>query len=183
MVEEIRKKIAPGKITSDQYLDIHKIAHKKGLRSNVTMLFGHIEEPVDIVTHLIKIRQLQDETGGFQTFVPLKFHVENNALGKRKERLKPKDIRRIYAVSRLMLDNIRNIKVLWNYVGLDEAQEILRWGANDIAATSLEEKIIVMAGGIKVQMSNEILEKIISGAARVPKKIHSGYDYCQDDRQ
>lgn len=183
LVEEIRKKIAPGKITSDQYLDIHRIAHKKGLRSNVTMLFGHIEEPVDIVTHLIKIRQLQDETGGFQTFVPLKFHVENNALGKRADRLKPKDIRRVYAVSRLMLDNVRNIKVLWNYVGLDEAQEILRWGANDIAATSLEEKIIVMAGGIKVQMSNEVLENIISSAARIPKKIHSGYDYCQDDRQ
>lgn len=183
LVEEIRKKIAPGKITSDQYLDIHRIAHKKGLRSNVTMLFGHIEEPVDIVTHLMKIRELQDETGGFQTFVPLKFHVENNALGKRKDRLKPKDIRRVYAVSRLMLDNIRNIKVLWNYVGLDEAQEILSWGANDIAATSLEEKIIVMAGGIKVEMSNSVLENIISGAARVPKKIHSGYNYCQDDRQ
>lgn len=183
LVEEIRKKIAPGKITSDQYLDIHRIAHKKGLRSNVTMLFGHIEEAEDIVTHLMRIRELQDETGGFQTFVPLKFHVENNALGKRKDRLRPKDIRRVYAVSRLMLDNIRNIKVLWNYVGIDEAKEILQWGANDIAATSLEEKVITMAGGIKVAMTNDTLEKIISSAARVPKKIHSGYDYCQDDRR
>ncbi len=181
LVEEIRKKIAPGKITSDEYLQIHKIAHQKGLRSNVTMLFGHIEEPEHIVTHLESIRNLQDETGGFQTFVPLKFHVENNALGKRKDRLKPKDIRRIYAISRLMLDNVRNIKVLWNYVGIDEAKEILRWGANDIAATSLEEKIIVMAGGIKVQMTNAVLENVISSAGRIPKKIHSGYDYCQDD--
>ncbi len=181
LVEEIRKKIAPGKISSDRYLEIHKIAHAKGLPSNVTMLFGHIEELEHIVEHLIKVRQLQDETKGFQTFVPLKYHDENNALGKRKERLKPKDIKRIYAVSRLMLDNIRNIKVLWNYVGIDEAKEILSWGANDISATSLEEKVIVMAGGIKVAMNNETLENIISSAARVPKKIHSGYDYCQDD--
>lgn len=182
LVEEIRKKVAPGKITSDEYLNIHKIAHKKGLRSNVTMLFGHIEELEHIATHLMKIRELQDETGGFQTFVPLKYHEENNTLGKRKDRLKPKDIRRVYAVSRLMLDNVRNIKVLWNYVGIDEAKEILRWGANDIAATSLEEKIIVMAGGIKIQMTNEVLENVISSAGRIPKKIHSGYDYCQDDR-
>lgn len=183
LVEEIRKKIAPGKITSDEYLNIHRIAHKKGLRSNITMLFGHIEEVDDIITHFMRVRELQDVTGGFQTFVPLKYHEENNALGKRKDRIKPKDIRRIYAVSRLMLDNIRNIKVLWNYVGLDEAQEILRWGANDIAATSLEEKIIVMAGGIRVTMTNEKLASLIEQIERTPKKIHSGYDYCQDDCQ
>lgn len=181
LVEEIRKKVAPGKISSDQYLDIHRIAHEKGLRSNITMLFGHIEEPEHIVTHYMRVRELQDKTHGFQTFVPLKYHEENNALGKRKDRLKPKDIRRIYAVSRLMLDNIRNIKVLWNYVGLEEAQEILRWGANDIAATSLEEKIIVMAGGLKVKMTNEKLISLVEQIGRVPKKIHSGYNYCQDD--
>lgn len=181
LVEEIRKKVAPGKITSDRYLEIHKIAHQKNLRSNITMLFGHIEEPEDIITHLCKIRELQDETGGFQTFVPLKYHVENNALGKRQDRLKPKDIRQVYAVSRLMLDNIRNIKVLWNYVGIEEAKEILQWGANDIAATSLEEKVITMAGGIQVVMTTEKLTELVTSAARIPKKIHSGYDYCQDD--
>ncbi len=183
LVEEIRKKIAPGKITSDQYLDIHARAHKKGLRSNITMLFGHIEEPEHIITHLLRVRQLQDETGGFQTFVPLKYHQENNALGKRQERLKPKDIKRIYAVSRLMLDNVRNIKVLWNYVGLQEAQEILNWGANDIAATSLEEKIVQMAGGIREVMTTNRLSALIEDVGRMPKKIHSGYNYCQDDRK
>lgn len=181
LVEEIRKKIAPGKITSDRYLEIHRIAHHMGLKSNITMLFGHIEEPEHIITHLLRVRKVQDETGGFQTFVPLKYHVENNALGKRSSQLKPKDIRRIYAVSRLMLDNIRNLKVLWNYVGLEEAQEILSWGANDIAATSLEEKIIVMAGGIKVVMTDAHLVNLIKDAKRLPKKIHSGYNYCLDD--
>jgi CofH subfamily radical SAM domain protein len=181
LVEEIRKKIAPGKISSDRYLEIHKIAHSLGLRSNITMLFGHIEELQDIATHLLKIREAQDETGGFQTFIPLKYHVENNALGKRTERLKPKDIRHIYSVSRLVLDNIRNLKVLWNYVGIEEAQKILSLGANDIAATQLEEKIIVMAGGIKSVMNDETLKSLIQQTGRIPKKIHSGYDTSADN--
>lgn len=181
LVEEIRKKIAPEKISSERYLEIHKIVHGLGLPSNVSMLFGHIEEPHHIATHLVKVRALQDETGGFQTFVPLKFHVENNALGKRQDRLKPKDIRRVYATSRLMLDNIRNLKVLWNYVGIDEATEILRFGANDISATSVEEKVITMAGGIKINMTDEILRSLILDNRRIPKKIHSGYDYRADD--
>jgi CofH subfamily radical SAM domain protein len=177
LVEEIRKKIAPGKITSDEYLNVHRIAHKKGLHSNITMLFGHIEEAEHIITHLDKVRSLQDETGGFRTFVPLKYHVENNALGKRKDRLKPKEVRRIYAVSRLMLDNIRNLKVLWNYVGIDEAVSILRYGANDLSATQVDEKIITMAGGVQVKMTEELLVEFISNAGRQPMKIHSGYRY------
>ena len=180
LVEEIRKKVAPGKITSDEYLNVHRIAHRKGLNSNITMLFGHIEEPMHIITHLEKIRELQDETGGFRTFVPLKYHVENNALGKRKDRLKPKDIRRVYAVSRLMLDNIRNLKVLWNYVGIEEACSILHYGANDISATQQDEKIITMAGGIQVKMTEELLFNLITKEGRTPKKIHSGHNYSED---
>ncbi len=174
LVEEIRQKVAPGKISSKEYLDIHEKAHTLGLHSNVTMLFGHIESPHHIISHLSQIRLLQDRTGGFQTFVPLKYHEENNALGKRKDRLQPKDVRRVYAISRIMLDNIPGIKVLWNYVGLDEAQEILDWGANDFSSTSLEEKIITMAGGIKVAMTEDIMEKIIEAKGRQARKIHSG---------
>lgn len=181
LVEEIRKKIAAQKITSEEYLNVHRIAHKMGLHSNVTMLFGHIEEPHHILQHLDSVRTLQDETGGFQTFVPLKFHTDNNALGKRKDRLKPKDIRTIYAISRLMLDNVRNLKVLWNYLGIDEAKTILHCGGNDLAATQLEEKIITMAGGIKVKMTSEILSQIIRDEGRIPKKIHSGHKYELDE--
>lgn len=180
LVEKIRKQIAPQKITSDEYLAVHRIAHKQGLKSNITMLFGHVEDPEDIITHLCKVRDLQDETGGFQTFVPLKFHDENNALGKRKGRLKPKDTRLVYAVSRLMLDNIRNLKVLWNYLGIDEALQMLRWGGNDLSSTMLDEKIIVMAGGIKSKMTNAIMEQLIADAGRIPSRIHSGHDYTQD---
>jgi CofH subfamily radical SAM domain protein len=128
LVEKIRKKIAPGKITSDEYLHAHRIAHQMGLKSNITMLFGHIEDNEDVITHLDKVRLLQDETHGFQAFIPLKFHIENNALGKRLQQLKPKDISLIYAVARLMLDNIPHIKVLWNYLGIEEAKKMLNCG-------------------------------------------------------
>ncbi|MBN4067440.1 CofH family radical SAM protein [Simkania negevensis] len=177
LVEHIRKQLAPQKITSEEYLDIHRKAHSRGLRSNITMLFGHVEEPEHIITHLCRVRELQDETQGFNTFVPLKYHEENNALGKRKKRLKSKDLRRVYSVSRLMLDNVKNLKVLWNYVGVEEAQAMLRCGANDFSATSLDEQIIVMAGGIRVKMTNDAIDKLITSVGRTPQRIHSGHDY------
>jgi len=180
LVEKIREQVAPQKISSDEYLAIHKLAHQLGIPSNITMLFGHVEDPEDLVTHLSRVRELQDETQGFQTFIPLKYHDENNALGKRKARLKEKKLKRVYAVSRLMLDNIRNIKVLWNYVGVSEAQELLNWGANDFASTSKEERIIAMAGGVKMQMTRELISDLIRDAGRIPKEIHSGYDYSLD---
>jgi aminodeoxyfutalosine synthase len=180
LVESIRKQVAPQKITSDEYLAVHRTAHKLGLPSNITMLFGHVEEWEDIVTHLCRVRELQDETGMFQTFVPLKYHEENNALGKRKNRLKPKDIQRLFAVSRLLLDNVRNIKALWNYLGVLEAQQILNCGANDLSSTALDEKIIIMAGGIQVQMTSATMSQLIQEIGRIPKEIHSGYDYSQD---
>ncbi|NGX61369.1 MAG: Aminodeoxyfutalosine synthase [Chlamydiae bacterium] len=174
LVEEIRKKIAPGKITSDEYLAIHKIAHKLGLRSNVTMLFGHIESNADIVSHLCRVRELQDETGGFQTFIPLKFGEENNALGKRKNRLKGKSLPLVYAISRLMLDNISHLKVLWNYIGIETGLEMLKWGGNDLSSTNTEEKVIEMAGGVRVQMDRKKMEELICQAGRTPLLTHSG---------
>lgn len=175
LVEAIRKRIAPEKISSDRYLEIHRIAHQLGLPSNITMLFGHIEEPQDLLTHLMRVRELQDETKGFQAFVPLKYHEENNALGKRKHTLKPKDIRRIYAAARLFLDNIPHIKALWNYLGIQEAQEMLSWGANDLSSTNQEEQIIVMAGGGKAPLTAKSIEDIILANGKTPCKIHSRY--------
>jgi aminodeoxyfutalosine synthase len=181
LVESIRKQVAPQKISSDEYMEIVRISHKMGLPSNITMLFGHVEGPEDIITHLCRVRELQDETNGFKTFVPLKYSDENNALGKRKNRLKPKDINRVYAVSRLMLDNVRNIKVLWNYLGVAEAQEILRWGANDFGSTAFDEKIIEMAGGVRAVMTREVMTRLIADCGRLPKEIHSGYNYEEED--
>jgi aminodeoxyfutalosine synthase len=174
LVEKIRKKIAPGKITSDEYLEIHEIAHKLGLHSNITMLFGHIEENEDIITHLLRVREVQDRTGGFKTFIPLKFGVENNALGKRKNQLKEKNVPLVYAVSRLMLDNFTHQKVLWNYVGVDEALAILDWGANDLSSTNLEEKIIAMAGSKETKLDKASMEEFIRIKGRIPRLIHTG---------
>lgn len=181
LVEEIRKQVAPQKITSEEYLDIHKVAHELGLPSNVTMLFGHVEGPEHIITHLCKVRELQDITNGFNTFVPLKYHTENNALGKRTKRLKPpKNLALVYAVSRLMLDNVRNLKVLWKYVGLDTAKQLLNCGGNDLSSTYEEEMIIEMAGSIKAQMTGEWMDDIIREIGRKPMLIHSGHDYKEE---
>jgi CofH subfamily radical SAM domain protein len=174
LVEEIRKQVAPQKISSDRYLEIHEIAHSLGLHSNMTMLYGHVEDPIHIITHLDKVRKLQDKTSGLRTFVPLKYHLENNALGKRQQRIKPKPFQRIYAISRLMLDNIPHLKVLWNYLGIEDALEALRWGGNDLGSTALDEKIIRMAGGVDVAMSDQGMQSLISGLGRTPLRCHSG---------
>lgn len=172
--EEIHKKLAPQKISGKDFLDVHKIAHSLGIASNITMLYGSIEEWADLVEHLDLVRKTQDETGGFNAFVPLKYHEENNALGKRKNRHKQKDARRVFALSRLMLDNIKSIKVLWNYHGVEQSKELLNCGANDFASTALDEKIIVMAGGLQFKMDEKTIQEIIQSQHRIPKKIHSG---------
>ena len=174
LVDEIRNKLAPGKMDSDSYLNTHKIAHQKGLRSNITLLYGSIEEWDHIITHLDKVRTLQDETGGFNTFVPLKYHVENNAMGKRKDRLKFKNDKVVYALARLYLDNIAHLKILWNYVSISEALELLDCGGNDLGSTALDEKIITLAGGVQVKMNGETMEQLISSIGRIPKKVSSG---------
>lgn len=173
LVEDIRRKIAPGKISSDAFLAIHRLAHQLKLRSNITMLFDHIEENHHIVTHLSKVRALQDETHGFKAFIPLKFGEENNALGKRKHQLRKKNVYLVYAVSRLFLDNISHIKVLWNYVGIEEALQLLHWGANDLSSTNVEEKIIKMAGSRERKMDPETLEIMIRQMHRTPKLTES----------
>lgn len=174
LVERIRKKIAPGKITSDEYLSVHKIAHKLGLRSNITMLFGHIEEEEDIASHLMQVRALQDETGGFNMFIPLKFGTENNALGKRKNQLKPKNVPLVYAVSRLVLDNFPHIKALWKYVGIEEAVELLDWGVSDLSSTNFEEVIIAMAGSKEEALETHTLTALIEKKGRIARLTHSG---------
>lgn len=179
LVESIRKQVAPQKISSERFMEIHKIAHRMGIPSNITMLFGHVEDPEHIVTHFDKVRTLQDQTGGFNQFIPLKYHVENNALGKRKNRIKPKSLRRIYAASRLMVDNVPAVKILWNYVGLDMALKLLQGGGNDLSSTNTEEKIIVMAGGVGKDfvMTEEKMNELIASIGRPPLKVHSGFSH------
>lgn len=148
LVDKIRKRISGDRISSKRFLEIHAAAHKQNLPSNITVLFDHIETPKDIITHLDLVRKQQDLTQGFKNFVPLKFAKLNNSLGKliSKRNLSNKlNIKAIYATARLMLDNIPNIKSLWNYLGIDNGLEMLNWGCNDFSSTHLEEKVFFYA--------------------------------------
>ena len=141
----MRKKICDDKCTGDEWLEVHRTAHRMGLRSNCTMLYGTIETVEERVDHMLRLRALQDETGGFQTFIPLAFHPDNNALMKLPGPTGVEDLR-TYAVARLMLDNIPHIKAYWIMLGVKTAQTALWFGADDLDGTVQEEKIYHMAG-------------------------------------
>ena len=143
--ERVRKKICHDKCGADRYLEIHRTAHRLGLRTNVTMLYGHIETYEERVDHMLRSRALQDETGGFQAFIPLAFHPDNNQMRKLPAP-SAADTLKVHAVSRLMLDNIPHIKAFWIATGVEVAQTALWFGVDDLDGTVQEEKIYHMAG-------------------------------------
>jgi aminodeoxyfutalosine synthase len=171
-----RKKLCHDKVDADGWLDVHRVAHRLGLRSNCTMLFGSIETLEERVDHMIRLRTLQDETGGFQTFIPLRFHHENNRLQRVKE---PTgfDSLRTYAISRLMLDNIDHIKAYWIMLGMKLAQVSLAFGVDDLDGTVREERIYHMAGASTPQeLSRGELIRLIRHAGRVPVERDTLYN-------
>jgi aminodeoxyfutalosine synthase len=171
-----RKKLCHDKVDADGWLDVHRVAHRLGLRSNCTMLFGSIETLEERVDHMIRLRTLQDETGGFQTFIPLRFHHENNRLQRVKE---PTgfDSLRTYAISRLMLDNIDHIKAYWIMLGMKLAQVSLAFGVDDLDGTVREERIYHMAGASTPQeLSRSELIRLIRHAGRVPVERDTLYN-------
>jgi aminodeoxyfutalosine synthase len=166
--DRVRHIICDHKIDGSEWLDTARLAHKAGLRSNATMLYGHIENEEDRVDHLLKLRAVQDETAGFQTFIPLAFHPDNTPLGHLPRTTGMLDIKQI-AVGRLMLDNFPHIKSYWQMVTPKMAQISLRFGADDIDGTVVEEKIYHDAGATTPQgMRRAELERLIREAGRVP---------------
>jgi aminodeoxyfutalosine synthase len=164
----VRKVICDHKTSGRLWLDIARTAHQIGLRSNATMLYGHIETHEERVEHLVQLRELQDETGGFVTFIPLAFHPENTALSHLPKPTGIDDLKLI-AVSRLMLDNFGHIKAYWIMLTPAVAQIALRFGADDIDGTVIEEKIYHDAGATTPQhMTRAGLERLIRAAGRVP---------------
>jgi aminodeoxyfutalosine synthase len=164
----VRSIICDHKIDGEEWLETARLAHKLGFRSNATMLYGHIENDEDRVDHLLKLRALQDETGGFQTFIPLAFHPENTALAHIPKTTGMLDLRQI-AVGRLMLDNFPHVKSYWQMVSPKMAQISLRFGADDIDGTVIEEKIYHDAGATTPQgMRRADLVRLITEAGRVP---------------
>src|SRR5438093_933080 len=166
--ERVRRKIANDKCGTDRYLDIHRIAHRLGLRSNVTMLYGHIETAEERVDHMLRARALQDETGGFQAFIPLAFHPDNNQMRKLPAP-SAADTLRVHAVARLVLDNIPHIKAFWIATGVEVAQTALWFGVDDLDGTVQEEKIYHMAGAQTPKaMTPREIERLITAAGREP---------------
>ena len=165
---KVREKICPEKISGERWLEIHEAVHRAGLKSNATMLFGHLESPADRIDHLRQLRQLQDRTGGFQAFIPLAFQPDNTRVPGAKG-VGGVDALKTLAISRLYLDNFRHIKAYWVMLGLKIAQVSLCFGVNDLDGTVVEEKIGHDAGADSPQqLSKEQLMALIRKAGREP---------------
>ena len=172
----VRKIICDHKVSGQMWLSIARKAHQAGLRTNATMLYGHVETEEERVDHLMKLRELQDETHGFVTFIPLAFHPDNTALSHIPHPSGYTDLRNI-AVARLMLDNFDHIKAYWIMLSPAIAQIAQRFGASDLDGTVAEEKIYHDAGARTSEFTPRTeLERLIRAAGRVPVERDTAYN-------
>jgi aminodeoxyfutalosine synthase len=176
----IREVICPNKVKAEEWLRIMEIAHSIGIKSNATMLFGHIEKPKHRAIHLYKLWKLQEKTGGFVSFIPLLFYPENtelNALGIVEEKTNPVDILKTIAVSRIVLRNFKSIRAYWVALGEKLAQVALNYGANDLDGTLMEEKI-THAAGAKTPLMLTITKilSIVKGANKISAERDTFYN-------
>lgn len=177
--DRVRKKICRDKVDAQGWLKVHRVAHTLGLRTNCTMLYGTIETPAERADHLVRLRDLQAETGGFQVFVPLAFHNDGNRMERLPAPTGVDDLRMI-AVSRLMLHNIPHIKAYWVMLGVKTAQTAQLFGADDFDGTVTEEKVYHMAGSHAPQaLSIEDIKHIIRQAGREPIERNTVYQVVE----
>ena len=173
--EETRRKICADKTTSKNWIEIHRTAHRMGIPTNCTMLYGHIESVADRIDHILRLRALQDETHGFQSFIPLAFNAENTPIRKIGEDGGYTDLK-VYAVSRLLFDNVPHIKVHWTTLDLKMAQVALSFGVDDVGGTNLNEKIMHDAGNeTPTDLSEAALKRLIESAGFEPVLVDSSY--------
>ena len=180
--EELRSRICDDKCTSDEWLEIHETAHKVGMPSNATMLYGHYENYSHRIDHMDRLRKLQDKTRGFNTFIPLKFRNGNNQMSDVPEVSTIEDLK-MYAVSRIFLDNFNHIKAYWPMIGRNTAQMSLNFGVNDIDGTIDDStKIYSMAGAEEQNpnLSTEELCKLIEDVGRHPIERGTLYNIIND---
>lgn len=172
---EVRDQICEHKANATKWIEIHQAAHEIGLKTNCTMLYGHVEQAYHRIDHLLRLRELQDKTGGFQTFIPLAFHPENTKLSHLKKPSALMDLRTV-AVSRLMLDNVPHIKAYWIMLGIGTAQTALAYGADDIDGTVRHELIYHDAGATTPEcLSVEQIQQLIVEAGREPVERDTVY--------
>jgi len=172
----VRDLICERKISGEAWLDVMRAAHAVGLKSNATMLYGHVERPEELADHLLRLRALQDDTGGFNAFIPLSFQPANTGLSELPGPTGYDDLR-VLAAGRLVLDNFRHIKAFWINVGLKLAQVSLSFGVNDLDGTVVEEKISHAAGvDTGQELTRAELVRVIRGAGRVPVERDTLYN-------
>lgn len=173
---EVHNVLCKGKMSGERYLEIHRAAHNLGIRTTCTMLYGHIEKPYHVVDHMLKIRDLQDETGGETAFIPLAFHPTHTQMDDLPGPTGYQDLK-IIAVARLLLDNVKAIKSYWIMISPRIAQVSLNFGANDIDGTVREEKIYHFAGATTpmIQEQNDLL-RLIREAGRTPVERDTVYN-------
>lgn len=175
--DRVREQVCPNKANSEQWLQVIRTAHQLGIRSNASMLYGHLETFEERIDHLLQLRELQDETGGFQTFISLPFHPANTQLADLISRTSAWDDLKTIAIARLMLDNFQHIKAYWVMLTLPLAQVALGFGADDIDGTVSEERITHAAGGkASRSLSKHALIAAIRATGRVPVERDSLYN-------
>ena len=178
---EVRDRLCEHKADAHNWIEIHRTAHHLGLRTNCTMLYGHVEKDDHRIDHLVRLRELQDETSGFQTFIPLAFHPENTGLSEIRKPSAAMDLRTM-AISRLMLDNIDHIKAYWIMLGIETAQAALHYGADDLDGTVRHELIYHDAGAKTPEvLSFDAIRRLIVEAGRDP--VERDTLYHRVDRQ
>ncbi len=171
----VRKKICRDKATASEWLEVHRVAHNLGLKSNCTMLYGTVEQPEELIDHLVQLRDLQSETGGFQVFIPLAFHNQGNRMERLPSPTGVDDLR-VIATSRLMLHNIPHIKAYWVMLGIKTAQTAQNFGANDFDGTVTEEKIYHMAGSASPNaLTIDDIRRVIERAGCTPVERDTVY--------
>jgi aminodeoxyfutalosine synthase len=178
---EVRDVICEHKADADRWFEVHRVAHSLGIHSNATMLYGHIERPEHRIDHLVRLRNLQDETGGFQTLIPLAFHPENTNLPGFRRPSGFMDLRTI-AISRLMLDNFPHIKAYWIMLGVGIAQTALSFGADDLDGTVVHELIYHDAGADTPEaLTVAQIRRLIEEAGRIPVERDTLYNHVHRD--
>ncbi len=178
---EVREAVCGAKASTETWLEVHRTAHRLGLHSNATMLYGHIDKAHHRIDHLVRLRELQDETGGFQTFIPLAFHPDNSRMDEIPKPSGMMDLKTM-AISRLMLDNFPHIKAYWVMLGIKTAQVALSFGADDIDGTIVHETIYHEAGAETPQeMSVNDIRRLIAEAGRIPVERDTLYHRVDRD--
>jgi cyclic dehypoxanthinyl futalosine synthase len=173
--DRVRRQIAPRKCSADQWLAVMEEAHKQGLRTTATMMFGHIETIEERLEHLRRLRELQDRTGGFTAFIPWPFQPDHTALGRQQQfSTSGQAYLRMLALSRIYLDNVANIQASWVTQGPKIAQLSLFFGANDFGSTMIEENVVA-AAGISFRLSEQEIRRLVGDAGFVPRQRYMDY--------